>query len=146
MEISLTPLVSLTQGPVRVELTERSPLLVTLSEGWYFSKKMKAKEININFKNLSKEGLLKDLKEKLGFPDFFGMNWDALIDCISYMRQPEAAMSEVLLDEDEVLIINCKKLLQANFDTKEFLDVVQCINDRALSCGDDSQVLLNLIS
>lgn len=107
---------------------------------------MKAKEININFKNLSKEGLLKDLKEKLGFPEFFGMNWDALIDCVSYMRQPEAAMSEVLLDEDEVLIINCKKLLQANFDTKEFLDVVQCINDRALSCGDDSQVLLNLIS
>ena len=108
--------------------------------------KMKAKEITINFDNLNKKGLLEDLKEKLGFPDFFGMNWDALIDCVSNMRQPEAELSEVFLDEDEVLIINCRNLLQADFDTNKFLGVVQCINDRELSSCGNSQVLLNLIS
>lgn len=107
---------------------------------------MKAKEITINFDNLNKKGLLEDLKEKLGFPDFFGMNWDALIDCVSNMRQPEAELSEVFLDEDEVLIINCRNLLQADFDTNEFLGVVQCINGRELSSCGNSQVLLNLIS
>lgn len=106
---------------------------------------MKAKEITINFDYLSKEGLLRVLKEVLGFPDFFGMNWDALIDCVSYMRQPEAELSKVFLDDDEVLIINCKNLLQANFDTNEFLDVVQCINEREFSSCGNSQVLLNLI-
>ena len=50
------------------------------------------------------------------------------------------------LDEDEVLIINCRNLLQADFDTNEFLGVVQCINDRELSSCGNSQVLLNLIS
>jgi len=106
---------------------------------------MKAKEITINFDNLNKEGLLKVLKKELGFPDFFGMNWDALIDCVSYMRQPEAGLSEVFLEEDEFLIINCKNFLQANFETDEFLDVVQFINERELSSCGNSQVLLNLI-
>lgn len=92
---------------------------------------MKAKEITINYDNLNKEGLLKVLKKELGFPDFFGMNWDALIDCVSYMRQPEAGLSEVFL--------------QANFETDEFLDVVQFINERELSSCGNSQVLLNLI-
>ena len=106
---------------------------------------MKAKEITIKFDNLNKEGLLKVLKEDLGFPDFFGMNWDALIDCLSSMRQPEAGLSEVFLDDDEFLIINCKNFLQANFETDVFLDVVQFITERELcSCG-NSQVLLNLI-
>ena len=81
---------------------------------------MKTKEITINFDNLNKEGLLKVLKKELGFPDFFGMNWDALI-------------------------INCKNFLQANFETDEFLDVVQFINERELSSCGNSQVLLNLI-
>ena len=106
---------------------------------------MKAKEITINFDNLNKEGLLKVLKKELGFPDFFGMNWDALIDCVSSMREPEAGLSEVFLDDDEFLIINCKNLLQANFDTNVFLDVVQFINERALSSCGNSQVLLNII-
>ena len=39
------------------------------------------------------------MKELLGFPDFYGMNWDAMIDCLSYMRQPSAGMSSVALND-----------------------------------------------
>ncbi|MFH2046804.1 MAG: barstar family protein [Pseudomonadota bacterium] len=31
----------------------------------------------------------------MGFPDFYGSNWDAWIDCMSYIDDSEAGMSQV---------------------------------------------------
>ena len=33
-------------------------------------------------------------KDKLGFPDFYGSNMDAWIDCMSYLDEPGAGMTE----------------------------------------------------
>ena len=108
-------------------------------------KEMTAKVLTINFDGLDKIGLLQLMKDEFGFFDGFGMNWDALIDCLSYLRDPKANLSKVFFDEDEFLIITCKNLLKADFDTNHFLDVVQCVNDREmLSCG-KPLILLNLI-
>lgn len=42
----------------------------------------------------------------LGFPDFYGANLDAWIDCLSYLREEDAAgMARVHLAPDEMLIV-----------------------------------------
>ena len=64
---------------------------------------MNCKTIQIDCKGLKEKDLHLVFKEKLGFPDFYGMNWNALIDCLSYLREPEAEMTKVSLEEDEVL-------------------------------------------
>lgn len=41
----------------------------------------------------------------MGFPDFYGANWDAWIDCMSYIDQPQEQMSSVTVRTDELLEI-----------------------------------------
>lgn len=105
---------------------------------------MNAKEITIDFDGLDENGLNQLLKDVLGFPNFYGMNWDAMIDCLGYMRFPDCEMSKVFLDIDEVLIINCKNLFKADLDTNIFLDVIETVNQREIDDGRKPQILLNL--
>ena len=44
-------------------------------------------------------------KAAFGFPDFYGNNLDAWIDCLSYLRDDDA-MSSFRLQPDEVLTID----------------------------------------
>jgi hypothetical protein len=41
----------------------------------------------------------------MGFPGFYGHNWNAWIDCMSYIDDPSAEMSQVLIALDESLEI-----------------------------------------
>ena len=43
-------------------------------------------------------------KEVFGFPDFYGMNMDAWIDCLSYLDEGEG-MSKFHLEAEELLTI-----------------------------------------
>ena len=43
-------------------------------------------------------------REVFGFPDFYGMNMDAWIDCMSYLRE-DAGMTRFLLAEGEKMCI-----------------------------------------
>jgi len=43
--------------------------------------------------------------EMLGFPDFYGRNLDAWIDCMSYLDDPSAGMSSVHVAAGEVLVL-----------------------------------------
>ena len=90
---------------------------------------MKYKTIQIDCNNMSEKELNKTMKELLGFPDFYGMNWDAMIDCLSYMRYPHEQMTELTLEEDETLIIYCKNLPKAKFDIPIFIDVIDAVNE-----------------
>lgn len=89
---------------------------------------MKFKTIQIDCKGLSEKDLNLELKEKLGFCDWYGMNWDAMIDCLSYLREPEAKMTTVSLEDDEILMINCNHFRSANFDIAIFFDVIEAVN------------------
>ncbi|MBQ6709384.1 MAG: barstar family protein [Bacteroidales bacterium] len=50
------------------------------------------------------------MKVLLGFPDCYGMNWDAMIACLSNIHYPYEQISEVALGKDETLFIYCKDL------------------------------------
>ena len=39
--------------------------------------------IKIDCSGMTELSLNIKMKELLGFPDFYGMNWDAMIDCLS---------------------------------------------------------------
>ncbi|MCA9954506.1 MAG: barstar family protein [Ardenticatenaceae bacterium] len=53
-------------------------------------------------------------KENFGFPEFYGANMDAWIDCMSYLDDPASEMNQIALEPGEPLTI---KLLQ----TKDFI-------------------------
>ena len=103
---------------------------------------MKFKTIQIDCKGLTEKALHMMLKDKLGFPDFYGMNGNALIDCLSYLREPGAKMTKVFLEEDEVLLINCNDLSKAKFDASDLVDIVEWVNARGLAWFDKPFVFL----
>ena len=94
---------------------------------------MNCKTIQIDCKGLKEKDLHLVFKEKLGFPDFYGMNWNALIDCLSYLREPEAEMTKVSLEEDEVLLIYCNDLSKAKFNSNDLVDIIEWVNARGLA-------------
>src|SRR5688572_31967680 len=58
------------------------------------------------------EGIFKDdsifhkqFAEIMGFPGFYGCNWDAWIDCMSSIRSPQEEMSKVTVGKSELLEI-----------------------------------------
>jgi hypothetical protein len=42
-------------------------------------------------------------RQALGFPDFYGANWDAWNDCMGYLRDADTRMTGVRLGPDELL-------------------------------------------
>jgi hypothetical protein len=43
--------------------------------------------------------------ETLGFPEFYGNNLNAWIDCMSYLDEPSSGMSSIHVDIGEVLVL-----------------------------------------
>ena len=103
---------------------------------------MANQSIEIDCSGMTELSLNIKMKELLGFPDFYGMNWDAMIDCLSYMRQPSAGMSSVALNDDDALVIYCKNLSEASFDIAVFIDVIRAVNERELNAGNSAQIFL----
>lgn len=44
-------------------------------------------------------------REAFGFPDFYGNNMDAWIDCLSSLRESDSGMAAISLGPDEILQI-----------------------------------------
>ena len=93
--------------------------------------------IEIDCSGMTELSLNIKMKELLGFPDFY-----AMIDCLSYMRQPSAGMSSVALNDDEALVIYCKNLSEASFDIAVFIDVIRAVNEREINAGNSAQIFL----
>ncbi len=75
--------------------------------------------------------------EAFGFPDFYGRNMDAWIDCMSCIDDPEAGMSTVIVNRGESLDVvllnaetgwrNCPQVLEGllkgvAFVNRRFID------------------------
>jgi RNAse (barnase) inhibitor barstar len=45
-------------------------------------------------------------KEELGFPEFYGRNMDAWIDCMTSLDCPEDGLSTVFVDKDGILVLH----------------------------------------
>jgi RNAse (barnase) inhibitor barstar len=84
---------------------------------------------------------------KFGFPDFYGRNMDAWIDCLSTLRDDDG-MSAFTLAPDETLqieIANSSVLQnQATGILDALLDCVDAINERYAENGENPAVELLL--
>jgi hypothetical protein len=78
-------------------------------------------------------------KQKMGFPDFYGMNMDAWIDCMSCVDVPEDGMSSIHAPSSGVLVLalhsvadfkkRCPEIFEALVDCAAF------VNYRRLEAG-----------
>jgi RNAse (barnase) inhibitor barstar len=82
-------------------------------------------------------------KEVFGFPDFYGMNMDAWIDCLRYvddgMSRFDIAGSdrlEIVVDDSEQFRAHASEIFEA------FVEAVAFINDDYLKSGDKAKISL----
>ncbi|NBO20974.1 MAG: hypothetical protein EBU97_03310 [Rhodobacteraceae bacterium] len=81
-----------------------------------------------------------------GFPNFYGRNMNAWIDCMSYLRNPHEGMSTVHLGESETLTIRVHDF-EALRDRapEQWADLIECsafVNRRAVDRGDTPYIAL----
>ncbi|SNS39767.1 Barstar (barnase inhibitor) [Noviherbaspirillum humi] len=86
-------------------------------------------------------------RDAFGFPDFYGNNMDAWVDCLSYLRDDEG-MTRFQLGPDELLqieIANADALRRQAPDILPTLeDCVEMINERYEDYGEKPALALTL--
>lgn len=108
------------------------------------SKKIHGPVIDIDFTDLSEEGLHQIMKVKLGFPEYYGMNWDAMFDCLFYLRQPDVGMTSVKLVENESLTIRISNIEKSLFSPGIFLRIVDDVNRETSSKWRDFNTIITI--
>jgi hypothetical protein len=93
---------------------------------------MNSKTIKIDFLEIkTHEDFHNKLSKIFGFPEFYGKNINALIDCLSSLRYPEDEMSETILKKNESLILDVRNInLLKNDILKELLIAIEAVNKR----------------
>lgn len=83
-----------------------------------------------------------------GFPEFYGRNMNAWVDCLSYLRDDDG-MSRFRLQPDEVLRIEVQQAERMRALAPEILDdlafCVEAINDRYADYGEKPALELILL-
>jgi hypothetical protein len=104
-------------------------------------------ELEINFSNVCDlDSMHELLKERFGFPDFYGKNVNALIDCWSSLRRPEDGMTSICLGFDEVLNLTIRSLPMDNLMIlNHFLIAVEAVNQRNIETQYPPSICLVLI-
>lgn len=105
------------------------------------------KTITLNFSSIKTiEELYDELAINLGFPDFFGRNVDAVIDCMFGVRYPEEGMTKVNISEDGYLSLNIKNFSSADIKLKDLIVyIVEFVNYKYHFKGLEPAILLCLI-
>ena len=112
--------------------------------------------IDIDFLEICSENLENEysnfhtkMAEIFGFPDFYGKNLAAFIDCLSDLRIYEGEDIEPLvrysLNKDECILLNISNLLRISDDLRhKFLLAVEQVNTRHTRSKTPT-ILINLI-
>jgi len=85
--------------------------------------------------------------EVMGFPGFYGRNMNAWIDCMSYVDDRDAGMSEVTVEPGEVLTLQLEGI--DGFATRcpeQYEALVECtafVNWRRIEQGDSAVLALS---
>ncbi len=86
-------------------------------------------------------------KEAFGFPDFYGENLDAFIDCLTYIDEGDG-MSNIILADGENLFIeifDSPELRATNPEILEGLDgSVRSLNERFTEAGKAERIFVVL--
>lgn len=83
-----------------------------------------------------------------GFPEFYGRNMNAWVDCLSYLRDDDG-MSRFRLQSDEVLRIEVQQAERMRAQVPEILDdlafCIEAINERYADYGEKPALELILL-
>jgi RNAse (barnase) inhibitor barstar len=89
----------------------------------------------------------KESREKFGFPDFYGGNMDAWIDCLSGLRDDDG-MSSILLGPDEILHIEVSYSASLHSRAPHILaaleDCIAAVNERYAEDGQSPALQIEL--
>ena len=104
--------------------------------------------INIDFNKInSTKDFHKVFSVVMGFPDFYGNNNDAWIDCMSYIDDKEAGMSLITVKPNESLNIVVSNFLP--YDSEEiflgFIELVTSVNQRFIEVGSLTRLTITTI-
>jgi hypothetical protein len=84
-----------------------------------------------------------------GFPDFYGRNMDAWIDCMSYLDDPSAGMTKIHIHDGDAMAVEVpgmiafKRRCPAQFEA-----LVECtafVNKRRVEAGEPPMLTLTFI-
>jgi hypothetical protein len=84
----------------------------------------------------------------LGFPDFYGRNMNAWIDCMTYIDDPGSGMTEIAVAEGELLALRIDDA--ADFERRcpdQYQALIECsafVNFRRMNRGGDPVLTLML--
>jgi len=85
--------------------------------------------------------------EHFEFPDFYGRNMDAWIDCMSYLDDPDSGMTKITCDRGEYIILELE-IIQ-NFQKKYpnlYEAIIECfafVNCRSLEADEPPLLMLS---
>ena len=95
--------------------------------------KMKNPVVEIDTQNISDwDSFHSIFAGAFGFPDFYGRNMDAWIDCMTYLDEPDAGMTTIHVEKDQVLVLQilhakefakrCPELYEALIECAAFVN------------------------
>ncbi|HAF2950225.1 TPA: barstar family protein [Salmonella enterica] len=84
-------------------------------------------------------------KQLFGFPDFYGNNFHAFVDCLTSLRIPEDGMTSVNIKQDEYILLEVSNINHLSDDLRhDFLLSIQEVNNRSILFGEKASILLLL--
>ena len=85
--------------------------------------------------------------ETFGFPDFYGRNMDAWIDCLTSLDSPEDGMSHIHVEPGHIAVIQLNEAKDfARRCPEQYSALVECsafVNWRRIECGDEPVIALS---
>lgn len=85
--------------------------------------------------------------ELLGFPEWYGRNLDAWIDCMTYLDDDEGNITQFQLSSEELLIIEIEDAAKYKGEQKEILEaLIDCsafVNYRRIDIGQRPIIILS---
>lgn len=89
----------------------------------------------------------REFAAKLGFPSFYGRNMDAWIDCMTYLDDPNAGMSKIVVEPGRVLTLQLENVGELSGGGREiFESLIRCtafVNYRRIAKGDGPVLALS---
>jgi len=85
--------------------------------------------------------------EAMGFPDFYGKNMNAWMDCMTYVDDPDAGMSKVTVERPAVLTLQLESVTEfadrCPDQLAALIDAVAFVNWRRIEQGEPAVLTMS---
>ena len=85
--------------------------------------------------------------QKFGFPDFYGRNMDAWIDCMSYLDDPESGMTKITCSKGDYIILELESIKDFQKKCPDLYEaIIECsafVNWRSLEANEPPLLMLS---